>query len=68
MSSVFTMTDRVLRMLFLAPGSSGQSERLIALTRISGPGDGEAISCGQGCETYRDGGFYRLIWEPLPLV
>jgi len=53
-------------MLFLAPDASGAPERLIALTRISGPGDGEPISCGQGCETYRDAGIYRLIWEPLP--
>lgn len=63
---VFTMTDRELRMLTLAPGASGESQRLIALTRNSGPGDGQSISCGQNCQTYRDGGIYRLIWEPLP--
>lgn len=65
-ATVFTFFDRQLRGLFLAPGSSGAPERFIALTRISGPGDGETISCGQGCYTYRDAGIYRLIWEPAP--
>lgn len=64
-TALFTMTGRSMLSLFLAPGASGASERVIALTRISGPGDGQQISCGQGCLSYRDGGIYRLVWEPL---
>ncbi len=65
-SSVFTMTDRKILNLFLEPSASGAPARIIALTRISGPGDGETISCGPGCYTYRDGGIYRLISKPAP--
>jgi hypothetical protein len=55
----------VIGALALAPGGSGSAERVIALTRISGPGDGDAESCGPGCTTLHDGGAYRLIWQPL---
>lgn len=65
-TAMLTMTDRGVLNVFHAPGGSGASERLIMLTRIPGPHDGQEISCGQGCTTYRDDGAYRLIWEPLP--
>ena len=67
-TALWTMTDRSLLNLFLAPGSAGGGERIIALTRIAGPHDGQTISCGPGCQTMRDDGSYRLIWQPLPSV
>ncbi|HEX8995572.1 MAG TPA: sialidase family protein [Ktedonobacterales bacterium] len=65
-TQVWTITDRGVLSFFLAPGDAGKPERMIALTRISGAGDGETISCGQDCTTLRDGGVYRLVWQPLP--
>lgn len=61
----WAMAGRVVESLALAPGGPGAGERVIALTRISGPGDGDSESCGPGCTTLHDGGFYRLIWQPL---
>ena len=65
-TTVFRMTDRGILSLALSPGDTAGGARIIALTRISGPNDGQQISCGSGCTTYRDGGIYRLIAEPLP--
>ncbi len=65
-TSALTMTTPQLENLALAPAAAGGAERLIALARTSGPGDGEQISCGQGCTTIYDGGIYRLIAEPAP--
>lgn len=61
----WAMAGRGLLYLALAPGGPGSTERIIALTRIAGPGDGDAESCGPGCMTLHDGGGYRLIWQPL---
>ncbi|HEX5572075.1 MAG TPA: hypothetical protein VFX31_11835, partial [Ktedonobacterales bacterium] len=61
----WAMAGRLVMSLALAPGGAGKPERVIALTRISGPGDGESESCGPGCTTLRDAGAYRLIWQPL---
>ena len=61
----WAMAGRLVESLALAPGGAGAAERVVALTRISGPGDGEAASCGSDCTTLRDAGAYRLIWQPL---
>ncbi|HEX2349167.1 MAG TPA: sialidase family protein [Ktedonobacterales bacterium] len=63
----WAMAGRLVQFLALAPNGAGAGERVIALTRISGPGDGDSVSCGPGCTTLHDGGFYRLIWQPLAL-
>ena len=63
----WAMAGRGLLYLALTPGGPGSAERVVALTRISGPGDGDAESCGPGCTTLHDGGAYRLIWQPLAL-
>lgn len=63
---VFSMTDRGLLNLFLAPRASGSAGEIVALARISGPGDGDPMACGHGCQTTRDGGVYRLITMPAP--
>jgi len=63
----WAMAGRLVPFLALAPNGAGAGERVIALTRISGPGDGDSVSCGPGCTTLHDGGFYRLIWQPLAL-
>ncbi|HZC04848.1 MAG TPA: sialidase family protein, partial [Ktedonobacterales bacterium] len=64
-TSEWSITSRSLLSVSLQPDGNGAA-RVIALSRISGPGDGQKVSCGAGCYTARDGGVYRLIWQPAP--